>query len=38
MAAKGFIKCTIGHDKHRGFSGVRLKLTQAERNFQSPKF
>jgi P4 family phage/plasmid primase-like protien len=38
LAARGFIKCTIGHDKHRGFSGVRLNLTQAERNFQSPKF
>jgi putative DNA primase/helicase len=38
MTTKGFTKCTIGHDKHRGFSGVRLKLTQAERNFQTTKF
>jgi putative DNA primase/helicase len=38
MTAKGFVKCTIGHDKHRGFTGVQLKLTQAERNFSPTKF
>jgi P4 family phage/plasmid primase-like protien len=38
MIARGFVKCTIGDEKHRGFKGVRLKLTQEERNFQSPKF
>jgi putative DNA primase/helicase len=35
MSAKGFVKCTLGHDKHRGVSGVRLRLTEAERNFQN---
>jgi putative DNA primase/helicase len=38
MATKGFIKCTISNAKHRGFLGVRLKLTQAERNFAETKF
>jgi putative DNA primase/helicase len=38
MTARGFVKCTIGHDKHRGFAGVRLKLAQDERNFSATKF
>jgi putative DNA primase/helicase len=36
MATKGFVKCTIGSAKHRGFKGVRLKLTREERNYQAP--
>jgi putative DNA primase/helicase len=35
MTARGFVKCTVGHDKHRGLSGVRLRLTEAERNFSN---
>jgi putative DNA primase/helicase len=38
MTGRGFVKCEIGHEKYRGFRGVRLKLTQAERNFSAPKF
>lgn len=35
LAHKGFTKCSIGHQNHRGFAGIRLKLTQAEWNFQA---
>jgi putative DNA primase/helicase len=38
MTARGFSRREIGHAKHRGFSGVRLKTTQAERNFGATKF
>jgi putative DNA primase/helicase len=38
MTARGFVRREIGHAKHRGFSGIRLKLAQDERNFQCPKF
>jgi putative DNA primase/helicase len=38
LKVKGFVKCTIGADKHRGFRGIQLKLTQTERNFSTPKF
>jgi putative DNA primase/helicase len=35
LKAKGFVKCTIGADLHRGFRGIQLKLTQSERNFSA---
>lgn len=38
MTARGFNRREIGHAKHRGFSGVRLKLAQDERNFTATKF
>jgi putative DNA primase/helicase len=38
MTTRGFSRREIGHAKHRGFSGVRLRLTQEERNFAEPRF